>query len=120
MKKEIQAQLRTVLHTDLAKIMFGMVKSQKYPMDAVEEMMSYVAVGFVNQIKNHGEILNETDLELILESTFDFAKGLTGGHIDNQMRTNVTSNYYKLIEMNPEIIEQKLKSVFFNVRDFIQ
>ena len=113
-------QLKQVLHIELAAILFGMVKSKKYSENDIQDMFSFIAVRFVNVSKSDSYIVDSRDLEIILENTFDFAKNLSGGVIDSNMRRSVTNKYYDLLKVNPELIEKHVNSIFTSVQPFIK
>lgn len=108
MNGEQHQQLKQVLHIDLAAIIFGMVKSKKYAEADIQDMFSYITVKFVNVSKSNSFEVSANDTQIILESTFDFVKNLTGGVIDSNMRRNVTDKYNVLLKSNPELIERHI------------
>ena len=113
-------QLKQVLHLDLAGILFGMVKSKKYSEYELRDMLSFIAVRFVNISKSESILVDSRDLEIILENTFDFAKKSSGGEVDSLTRESVTSKYYELLNLAPELIEKHIEDIFINVRPFIR
>jgi hypothetical protein len=120
MNKTEHQQIKQVIHIELGRILFGMVKSESYSIEEIREMDAYVTVKFINFAKGMGYKVDAEDLDIILETTFDFVKMIIGGDVDEDYRSNVTKKYNELLKVKPELIEKHIHDIYYNVQQFIK